>query len=208
MSPYSLRREIWLDILERAIILALYGWLTGRAFLAFAETQGIMPLLVLLSEGTVVAFVLVRRLSANVSTRSLDWFAALVATSAPLLVDLRGGVSVAPQAVCILLLIAGMLFQIWAKLTLRRSFGLVPANRGIKAGGPYRLVRHPMYAGYLLTHVAVLLFAPTLWNATIYAIALPFQLLRILNEERFLGDDEAYRQFAASVQYRLVPKVF
>ena len=58
--------------------------------------------------------------------------------------------------------ISGFVLQLSAKLTLRRSFGVVAANRGVKASGPYRLVRHPMYAGYALTHVGFLLAGPNL----------------------------------------------
>ena len=37
------------------------------------------------------------------------------------------------------------------KLSLGRSFGLMPANRGVVSTGMYRLVRHPIYLGYLVT---------------------------------------------------------
>ena len=47
------------------------------------------------------------------------------------------------------------------KLTLGRSFGLMPANRGVVSSGIYRFVRHPIYAGYLITHVAFLAAHPT-----------------------------------------------
>ena len=46
------------------------------------------------------------------------------------------------------------------KITLGRSFGVVPANRGVVVGGPYNFVRHPIYTGYLITHVAFLVANP------------------------------------------------
>ena len=105
-------------------------------------------------------------------------------------------------------MLAGFAAQIAAKLTLRRSFGIVAANRRIKVGGPYRIIRHPMYAGYLLTHVGFLLFNPSLWNSRIYLIGFGFQLVRILAEERVLFQDTAYRVFAAQTRYRLLRGVF
>ena len=105
-------------------------------------------------------------------------------------------------------MLAGFAAQIAAKLTLRRSFGIVAANRGIKVGGPYRIIRHPMYAGYLLTHVGFLLFNPSLWNSRIYLIGFGFQLVRILAEERVLFQDTACRVFAAQTRYRLRRGVF
>ena len=65
---------------------------------------------------------------------------------------------------------AGLLLHLGAKLSLRRSFGIVAADRGIKIEGPYRLVRHPMYLGYMLVHLALLLAGPLWWNATIFAL--------------------------------------
>jgi len=102
----------------------------------------------------------------------------------------------------------GALIQLHAKLTLGLSFGCVPAHRGLKLAGPYRFVRHPMYAGYLIGHVAYLLINPTGWNVAIYALCYCLQIPRILTEERILGRDPAYRAFSQRVRYRLLPGIF
>ena len=65
-----------------------------------------------------------------------------------------------------------------------------------------------MYAGYVVTHVGFLLLHPTAWNAAVYAVSLSLQVVRILAEERLLSQDPAYRDFSASVRYRLAPGVF
>ena len=109
---------------------------------------------------------------------------------------------------CFGVMVAGILLQITAKLVLGRAFGIVAANRGVKVLGPYRFVRHPMYAGYTLTHVGFLLAMPSLMNALFYATALTMQVARIFREEHVLGQDASYRTFAARVRYRLVPGVF
>ena len=69
-------------------------------------------------------------------------------------------------------MLLGLLVQIAAKLALWRSFGVVPANRGVKTRGPYRLLRHPMYAGYTLTHIGFLIGFPSLSNTLLYASVL------------------------------------
>jgi protein-S-isoprenylcysteine O-methyltransferase Ste14 len=65
-----------------------------------------------------------------------------------------------------------------------------------------------MYAGYVITQIGFLLAHPSLWNASIYAATLVFQIGRILAEERLLSRDSGYREFAALVPSRLVPGVF
>ena len=85
---------------------------------------------------------------------------------------------------------------------------MVAANRGIRSSGPYRLIRHPMYAGYVLTNIGFLLLYPTGWNLAVYATAWGLQLARLLAEERFLGAVPEYRDYMATVRYRLVPGLF
>ena len=60
--------------------------------------------------------------------------------------------------------LAGLAWQVAAKVTLGRSFGLLPAARGLVTSGPYRVVRHPIYLGYLITHLAFVAANPTMWN--------------------------------------------
>ena len=79
-------------------------------------------------------------------------------------------------AAAITVMLAGILLQVAAKLALARSVGIVPANRGIKTSGPYRFLRHPMYAGYLLTHIGFLTLNPSWWNLAAYALCYALQI--------------------------------
>jgi protein-S-isoprenylcysteine O-methyltransferase Ste14 len=108
----------------------------------------------------------------------------------------------------VFLLFLGNCWQAYAKLILRRSFGIAPANRGIKITGPYRLMRHPMYAGYLAVHLGVLAVMFSWWNLAIYAIGWAAQIKRLMAEERLLGEDADYRDYMAKVRWRLIPGVF
>jgi protein-S-isoprenylcysteine O-methyltransferase Ste14 len=126
----------------------------------------------------------------------------------PMLVSTTTGIPLVPLVICFGLMSSGIVLQISAKLALGRSFGIVAANRGVKVMGPYRFLRHPMYAGYTMTHVGFLLAMPSLLNAVLYATALVMQIERILREERVLTQDAGYRAFAARVNYRLIPGIF
>jgi protein-S-isoprenylcysteine O-methyltransferase Ste14 len=164
-------------------------------------------LLYIVSEGLVVVFVLVRRHTQDVTLRPSDWLIAIAATALPLLARPSGS-SPVPTVIGLLFVVTGIVLQISSKLTLRRSFGLIAANRGVKVGGPYALVRHPMYAGYLFSHLGLLLLSPIWFNVVLYSAAWTAQILRIITEERLLRSDQRYVEYSEKVRHRLIPGVF
>jgi protein-S-isoprenylcysteine O-methyltransferase Ste14 len=91
---------------------------------------------------------------------------------------------------------------------LGRNFGLVAARRQLVLGGPYRFMRHPMYFGYLVTHLAVLGMNPSMSNAGFYLLSWVAQLPRLLAEERVLSEDPAYADYMRTVRWRLVPGIW
>ncbi|HET6574286.1 MAG TPA: methyltransferase [Fimbriiglobus sp.] len=188
-------------------MVVLYTWLVARLWAGIQHEGKYANLLLLFSEGLVIAFMLVRRRARDVSLKPDEWLLALAATCLPLLAT-PGGKQLVPAGVAGMVLVAGILVQLHAKVTLGRSFGLIPANRGLKLQGPYRFVRHPMYAGYLICHLGYLAVNPTWWNLGVYSLCLGFQLLRLLAEERLLARDESYRSYRTAVPYRLIPAVF
>ena len=88
------------------------------------------------------------------------------------------------------------------------SFGLVAANRGVKTSGLYRLVRHPVYAGYVLSDCGYVFENPSLRNVALLAVGTIGQLVRITEEERLLAGDHTYRDYCGRVRYRLIPYVY
>lgn len=201
-----LGRRRTLDLIEQVTIAVLYGWLVTRLWPAEWTPASWYPLLLVASEGLVVLLLLIRRPTDRISVNYRDWAVAVGGSFLVLLVDKGGEPISAPLAVGFLL--AGLAIHVGAKLSLRRSFGVVAAHRGLKTSGLYMFVRHPMYAGYLLTHVGFLLLAPTLWNLAIYAAAWSCMVARMYAEERVLGEDGEYRAYMQRVRYRLLPAVF
>ncbi len=102
----------------------------------------------------------------------------------------------------------GVLIVIISKVTIGRSFGIAPANRGVVARGPYNIVRHPIYAGYLLTHAAALVAYPSVWNVIVVVGGDIALVLRALAEERVLIADREYQAYCGRVAWHLVPGVF
>jgi protein-S-isoprenylcysteine O-methyltransferase Ste14 len=201
-------RDHCLDWAERLLVLGLYVWLVARLLVDYFSQGGIANLLLLPSEGLVVVFLLVRRPAAEISRHPGEWLLAFGATCSPLLVAPGVGTNLVSPMVGATVLLMGIVIQVLAKLALGRSIGCVPAHRGLKLAGPYRFVRHPMYAGYLLSHLAFLAMNPTLWNLIVYAVGYSLQIPRLLAEERLLSGDPRYREYRAAVPYRLIPGVF
>jgi protein-S-isoprenylcysteine O-methyltransferase Ste14 len=196
-----------LDAGERVIVTCLFAWFVYKLGSDFMRTGSWINIILLGSESAVLVFVLLRRSTADITKSPLDWVLGFAGTTIPLLVVPSGQPLVGSFAIVVLML-GGAALQITAKLFLRRSFGVVAANRGVMVGGPYRIVRHPMYAGYMLTQVGFLLANPTHWNLAVYSLAWAAQLGRILVEERLLLNDTAYRDLVARVPYRLIPRLF
>jgi len=168
------------------------------------------PYLILLaiSECLPVVLILIRK-PGEMTREAFPWIVAFLGTAAPLLVrPATGGFALLPEAMLATLTVVGVCINISAKLALWRSFGLAPANRGVRVGGPYRLVRHPMYLGYFVAQVAFLLGNFTPANLFKYLLAWSMQVLRIREEEKFLMRDDKYKDLASRVRFRLVPGVY
>src|SRR4029079_10479190 len=136
-----------------------------------------------------------RRKANAISDKPLDWFLALVGTTLPLLALPVGSNPLVSAGLSGAMMLLGLYVQCSAKMILGRSFGLIAANRGIKVRGPYRIVRHPIYAGYTIIHIGFLLAFPLLWNLVLYSTELAIQVARLLREELVLNQDQSYRDY-------------
>ncbi len=85
------------------------------------------------------------------------------------------------------------------------SFGLVPANRGIKTTGLYSLARHPIYGLYFIHDAARILMGPTPRNMAVFLAVFVLEYKRSTYEEQHLASDPAYRAYAQRVKWRFVP---
>ena len=198
-----------LDVFERAVVLLVFGHFAFVMLTAsLAGKAGVLSLILLVSESLPVFLILTRREANALSDKTVDWLLALMGTILPLLATPVASGALVPPALSGGIMLIGLYVQISAKLILGRSFGLIAANRGIKVAGPYRIVRHPIYAGYTIIHVGFLLGFPSLWNLVLYSTELTIQLARVLREEHLLNQDPGYRNYAARVRYRLIPMIF
>ena len=108
---------------------------------------------------------------------------------------------------------AGLLLRWWSFVTLGRYFTLVvrtSAEQPLVDRGPYRVLRHPGYAGLLLTVAGVGVMWGS-WAGALAALALVTVALvdRMRREERAMtaAFGDRYREFAAH-RARIVPHVY
>ena len=161
---------------------------------------------ILLQETLLVALFLLRRRSRASSARPTDWLLGFAGTFLPLL--MRAGDALGPLAwLGRPVQVTGLFLSLVAVAGLGRSFGIVAANRGVQTAGPYRLVRHPLYAAYVVTYLGYLLSYPRLPNVLLVAVTVAVMWARANAEERLLADDPAYEAYRARVRWKFVPGV-
>jgi protein-S-isoprenylcysteine O-methyltransferase Ste14 len=195
-----------LSILLRAglvLLFSAFAWANLTHWRSTGEPTGLG---ITVLEGWVALLFLVRRPADSVSRSGLAWVAAPIGTFAMLLARPEGGGL--PPVLCETVQLVGVAFAIVSLGALGRSFGLVAANRGVKTRGPYALVRHPAYTGYLVTYLGYVAEHPSLLNIALLCMGTAFQFVRIREEEHLLSRDSAYQSYRRRVRYRLIPLVY
>ncbi len=104
--------------------------------------------------------------------------------------------------------VLAVIFSQLARIYLGRRFGLLPANRGIVQSGPFRIVRHPIYLGWLVLAIGFLMVYPTMRNALVICLTIPFMIWRVILEEQLLNQDPTYQEYCTSTRYRLIPWLY
>lgn len=203
-AALSERADRLADITARAGVVVLFSLMAMRFAADFLATGRITGLLPLLSELLVVVMTVRRRSAASMDRSVRARVLTLLSMLGPPLLRpalVPGGATVALSIVGLVVVIAG-------KVTLGRSFGLIPANRGVVSSGPYRLIRHPIYLGCLVTHAAFVAANPSPWNVAVVLIADIALLTRAVCEEGVLAKDSDYRAYQTAVRWRVCPGVF
>lgn len=107
----------------------------------------------------------------------------------------------------------GYAFAAWA-LAENRFFSSVvriQTERGhvVCDSGPYRLVRHPGYAGNILALLGIVLALSSVWTLIPAAVALIIAVIRTALEDQTLREElPGYRDYARRVRCRLIPGIY
>ena len=114
--------------------------------------------------------------------------AAVVATLTPLAIPLlhaappAAGREYAADA----LLSAGMAGALWSLRYLGRNLSVFAQARELVDGGPYRWIRHPLYAGEIVSSLGLAIYAGTLAGFGAWLAFCALQGYRVLREEQVL----------------------
>ena len=194
-----------LRVASTVILVLAFGLMAYACYRRYRDTGSVTMLGLVVINTISMAMFMARRDATSVSSSPVLWLIAFAGTLAPTLMR--------PAAPALLttmgntLQLVGIVCIVAALLSLRRSLGIVPANRGIRTDGLYNVVRHPLYASELLAFGGFAIANPSLWNACIWLADCGLQYTRACAEERFLTSDPRYLQYRSRVKYRLIPLI-
>lgn len=117
------------------------------------------------------------------------------------------------QIIALAAIFLGGLFGSWAMIVNRffSSHVRIQTDRGhtVVDSGPYRIMRHPGYAGGLLSWVSAPFFFSSYWVAIPTAAAIILNIVRTNLEDRTLQEElPGYKEYAKKVRYRLLPGIW
>ena len=191
------------------VAIAAFFAVFAEAHLRLAWEEGewatVGPLVA--QELLLVILFLTRRLSAATTTRPWDWIVGLAGTLFPFFFEAESS-AYSWKLVGTALQLAGFSITTLAILNLGRSIGIIAANRGVKTAGLYQVVRHPMYAGYLITYAGYIAAYPTLRNVALTLLTAFAVDQRARAEERLLGAVPAYAALLRQTPWRFVPFLY
>ena len=196
--------------LLRGFALLVYGFAVSNLAAAWrADPSRLTLLLLLITEGYTLLLVLTARHASLRDMAPLTVLATVYACFFFVLLGPQDTVHLIPELAGAGLQLIGTGWQFTSKYFLGRSFGLLPAQRGLVLNGPYRLLRHPIYFGYLISHIGFLLANFSWRNAAVLAMLYAAQVHRIRREEAILSSaSPEYRDYQRRVRWRLLPFIY
>ncbi|HYK80883.1 MAG TPA: isoprenylcysteine carboxylmethyltransferase family protein [Micropepsaceae bacterium] len=135
---------------------------------------------------------------------------AILASNAQLAFFLlpRAMISLHTEILSAVLISVGAIASVWILIRLRSAFSILPQARALVTTGPYRRIRHPLYAAEGIASLGIMLQFVQPWSAVITLIGFGCQILRMHYEEQVLGAAfPEYSPYKART-YRLVPGVY
>ena len=188
--------------------ILLFTLLCVATFQQFQQTHEFLTFNLIIVDGLILALYFIRHEPKALIEFPFAWFISIIATLLPFLYRPTDQVAL-PELLSMghYLQIFGMIAMIGSLLSLRGSMGIVPANRGIKSGGLYRYVRHPLYTSELVFFSGYIMSNQSIINVCLLLLLFAMQFFRSKIEENFLLNDQAYHFYMTRTPYRFIPGV-
>ena len=211
----------WLDLefksarAERLVRIAtnLIGAI-GAAFFAqatlrvYLQSHRLIGAAFFVEQMWIVVAYLIRRPARTASRRLGDWLLAFGGTFAGVLFRPDGAHPQWGLTAGLAVQMIGLAICVASFLALGRSFGFVAADRGLVRRGPYAIVRHPIYASYVLLQFGYLLQSISLRNAFVMFVASGCNVGRAVAEDRVLATNKDYDAYRRRVRWRMFPGIW
>jgi protein-S-isoprenylcysteine O-methyltransferase Ste14 len=126
--------------------------------------------------------------------------AAVAATLAPTLLPLLHGAppGQARQATADMLLFLGSAWSVWSLRYLGKNLSVLAQARAVSDRGPYRIVRHPLYTGEIVSTLGIVLVTGKLAAFALWLALVALQVCRAMAEEKvLLAALPGYREYRA-----------
>jgi protein-S-isoprenylcysteine O-methyltransferase Ste14 len=208
---FNLIRVLSLPWLDRVIAAIACVPLVYLAYYRYEHWHHGLPLITsALGTLILVATMIIRRPPKRVTPNPWYWLLAFVATYWQMLVLglLQQGRPLVANWITDAIAIPGLLIVIWARLSLGRNIGFVPAQRELVNSGAYAYMRHPVYTGGLLTSLAFMLRAYSPQNVFLLGLGVFWFIpVKSMVEENFLRADPQYATYMKKVRARWIPFV-
>jgi len=107
--------------------------------------------------------------------------------------------------------LAGYLMTYWVMGTNSYASRIIQVEKEqrVISIGPYRIVRHPMYLGGVISILFTPLALGSYWALPAFALVIPVIVLRLLNEEKILRQElPGYSEYCQSTRSRLIPLIW
>lgn len=181
---------------------------TKASIVFYLQSHRLIGAVFVFEQALFVVLFLIRRPPRVVSHRAGSWVLAAAGTFGGLLLRPQGAHPGWGVQVGLGLQLLGLALALTSLGALGRSFGFVAADRGLVTRGPYAVVRHPVYAAYVLIQCGYVLQAVSLRNVAILAVATGCNAGRAICEERVLTEHSDYAAYCKRVRRRLLPGVW
>lgn len=220
---WVLKTFVLLAIFAAGLFLSAgkWDWSIGWWFIAMMAVVQVLNALVLIP---IHPDLIIERSKLREGTKPWDMvLSPATALIGPLLVVITAGLderwgwspqeSLPLRMIGLLVGMAGGLFALWAMASnpFFAATVRIQTERGhrVSSGGPYRLVRHPGYAGGVLFHLFTPLALSAPWAYIPALLTIAMLLLRTALEDRTLQDElPGYREYVGKVRSRIFPGIW